>query len=87
MRPVLDAMLRLRLLAWILTGAIALAGCDAQRPPNAPIATQDLTKGYRLQRVNADPDNPGDVLVILTLSAEAPVQPRWPTARWKRCGT
>src|SRR4030095_11688417 len=33
-----------------------------------PIATQALDKGYRLQRVKADPDNPGDVLVILTLS-------------------
>ena len=48
--------------------AIVLVGCDAQHPANAPIATQDLTKGYRLQRVKADPDNPGDVLVILTLS-------------------
>ena len=68
MRSVLDAMLATRCLAWILAGAIALVGCDAQRPANAPIATQDLTKGYRLQRVKADPDNPGDVLVILTLS-------------------
>src|SRR4029450_3188163 len=45
-----------------------LVGCDAHPPINAPIASQDLTKGYRLQRVKADPDNPGDVLVILTLS-------------------
>src|SRR6478752_6478540 len=60
--------LRTHVLAPILACAIALAGCDAQHPPNAPIATQDLTKGYRLQRVKADPDNPGDVLVILTLS-------------------
>src|SRR4029453_5933751 len=68
MRFVLDAMLGTRCLAWILTGAIVLVGCDAQHPANAPIAAQDLTKGYRLQRGKADPDNPGDVLVILTLS-------------------
>jgi len=68
MRSVLDTMLGTRCLAWILAGAIVLVGCDARRPANAPIATQDLTKGYRLQRVKADPDNPGDVLVILTLS-------------------
>ena len=61
-------MLRTHLLTPILACAIALAGCDAQRPANAPLATQDLAKGYRLQRVKADPDNPGDVLVILTLS-------------------
>jgi NTE family protein len=52
----------------VLLCAIALVGCDAHPPTNAPIASQDLTKGYRLQRVKADPDNPGDVLVILTLS-------------------
>jgi len=68
MRSVLDTMLGTRCLAWILAGAIVLVGCDARRPANAPIATQDLAKGYRLQRVKADPDNPGDVLVILTLS-------------------
>src|SRR5678815_361686 len=68
MHSVLDAMLDIRCLAWMLAGAIVLVGCDARRPANAPIATQDLTKGYRLQRVKADPDNPGDVLVILTLS-------------------
>src|SRR4029453_3658471 len=68
MRFVLDAMLGIRCLAWILAGAIVLVGCDAQHPANAPIASQDLTKGYRLERVKADPDNPGDVLVILTLS-------------------
>ncbi len=68
MRCVLDVKRVTRCFAWILTGVIALAGCDAPRPANAPIAAQDLTKGYRLQRVKADPDNPGDVLVILTLS-------------------
>jgi NTE family protein len=52
----------------VLLGAIALVGCDAHPPINAPIASQDLTKGYRLERVKDDPDNPGDVLVILTLS-------------------
>ena len=68
MLPHPGGMLRTRFLAPILACAIALAGCDAQHPANAPIASQDLTKGYRLQRVKADPDNPGDVLVILTLS-------------------
>ncbi len=68
MLPDLGDMLRSQCLVRILICAIALAGCDAQHPVNAPIATQDLTKGYRLQRVKADPDNPGDVLVILTLS-------------------
>jgi len=68
MHSVLDAMRGIRWLACILAGVIVLAGCDARHPPNAPIAAQDLTKGYRLQRVKADPDNPGDVLVILTLS-------------------
>jgi NTE family protein len=56
------------LLSLALLCAIALVGCDVHHPINAPIASQDLTKGYRLQRVKADPDNPGDVLVILTLS-------------------
>jgi hypothetical protein len=58
MRSVLDAMLRTRCLAWILAGAIVLAGCDARHPANAPITTQDLSKGYRLQRVKADPTTP-----------------------------
>src|SRR3982750_4565624 len=65
----LSATLRTRpLFPLFLSCAIALVGCDARPPINAPIASQDLTKGYRLQRVKADPDNPGDVLVILTLS-------------------
>jgi len=61
-------MLAIQYLASIIAGAIVLVGCDVQHAVNTPIATQDLTKGYRLQRVKADPDNPGDVLVILTLS-------------------
>jgi NTE family protein len=48
--------------------AAAIAGCDAHYPVNAPENSQDLTKGYRLERVGADPDNPGDVLVIVTFS-------------------
>src|SRR5215471_14950516 len=52
----------------VLLCALALVGCDARPPINAPIKSQDLAKGYRLERVKADPDNPGDVLVILTLS-------------------
>jgi NTE family protein len=65
----LGGMFRIRWLSpLVVLCAIALVGCDAHPPVNAPIASQDLTKGYRLQRVKADPDNPGDVLVILTLS-------------------
>src|SRR5215471_6583636 len=52
----------------VLLCAIAVVGCDARPPINAPIKGQELAKGYRLERVKADPDNPGDVLVILTLS-------------------
>jgi len=69
MFPVPGAAVRTRwLIPLVLLCAIALAGCDAAHPVNAPIASQDIAKGYRLQRVKADPDNPGDVLVILTLS-------------------
>jgi NTE family protein len=68
MHHVFDAMPGIRYFAWLLACAFVLVGCDAPHPVNTPIATQDLTKGYRLQRVKADPDNPGDVLVILTLS-------------------
>lgn len=64
----LGGMLRTQSLSLILLCMAALAGCDARPPINAPIASQDLTKGYRVHRVMADPDNPGDVLVILTLS-------------------
>jgi NTE family protein len=56
---------------WLSLGlacVIVVAACDTGHPVNAPITSQDLSKGYRLQRVKADPDNPGDVLVILTLS-------------------
>ena len=54
----------------LLCVAVFLAGCDrqAQYPINPPLAHQDLKEGYRIQRVKADPDNPGDVLVMLTLS-------------------
>jgi NTE family protein len=48
--------------------ALIVAGCDAHYPVNAPTDSQDVTKGYRLERVKADPDNPGDVLVIVTFS-------------------
>ncbi len=68
MRSQLRGMRRIQWLTLVLLCAIALVGCDPQHPINTPIATQDHTKGYRLQRVKADPDNPGDVLVILTLS-------------------
>lgn len=68
MHSELSGMFRAQWLTLVLLCAIALVGCDAQHPVNAPIASQDLGKGYRLQRVKADPDNPGDVLVILTLS-------------------
>ncbi len=45
-----------------------VAGCDVHYPVNAAIARQDVTQGYHLGRVKADPDNPGDVLVIVTFS-------------------
>ena len=48
--------------------AIVVARCDAHYPINAPEKQADVHQGYRLERVKADPDNPGDVLVILTLS-------------------
>jgi NTE family protein len=58
-----------RLMPRALICAIALlAGCDAHYPVNAPEKQADVQQGYRLQRVGEDPDNPGDVLVILTLS-------------------
>lgn len=70
MFPAFDATLRAcRYCA--LTPLIAfalLAGCDAHYPVNAPEKQVDIRQGYRLERVKADPDNPGDVLVILTLS-------------------
>ena len=52
----------------VLCCVAAMTGCDAHHPVNAPIPHQDTSKGYRLERIKADPDNPGDVLVILTLS-------------------
>jgi NTE family protein len=52
----------------LLCAVAIVAGCDAHYPVNAPTQSQDLTKGYRLERVKADPDNPGDVLVIVTFS-------------------
>jgi NTE family protein len=46
-----------------------LAGCgDAHYPVNAPLDQQNDKEGYRLQRVALDPTNPGDVLVVLSLS-------------------
>jgi NTE family protein len=52
----------------LLCAATIFAGCDAHYPLNAPTERQDVAKGYRLERVKADPDNPGDVLVIVTFS-------------------
>jgi len=52
----------------LLCAAAIVVGCDAHYPLNAPIERQEMTKGYRLERVKADPDNPGDVLVIVTFS-------------------
>ena len=50
-RLALDAILSIRRLLCMVAGVLVLGACDAQHPSNAPIATQDLTKGYRLQRV------------------------------------
>jgi NTE family protein len=60
-------MRRLAQLGLLCAVAIA-AGCDVHYAVNAPTEGQDVTKGYRLERVKADPDNPGDVLVIVTFS-------------------
>src|SRR5262245_53259290 len=68
MRSALDAMLGIRYLAWILACAIVLVGCAARHPVNAPIAMPGPAMDSRLERVKADPDNPGDVLIILSLS-------------------
>ena len=70
MSPKFKAVLRTRwLLIPVLLCAVAIfAGWDAQYPINAPEKQADIHQGYRLERVKADPDNPGDVLVILTLS-------------------
>jgi hypothetical protein len=53
----------------VLCCVLAMTCCDAHLPVNAPIPHQDTSKGYRLERIKADPDNPGDVLVILTRSS------------------
>jgi NTE family protein len=52
----------------LVCASAMVAGCDVHYPVNAPAERQDITKGYRLERVKADPDNPGDVLVIATFS-------------------
>ena len=55
-------------LVQLLCTLAIVAGCDAHYQVNAPEKKADIREGYRLERVKADPDNPGDVLVILTLS-------------------
>jgi NTE family protein len=70
MFPEFGAALRRRCLILLtsLCAAALLAGCEAHYPINAPAKQADATRGYRLERVKADPENPGDVLVILTFS-------------------
>lgn len=53
----------------VVWAVMLLAGCgDAHYPVNAPLDQQNDKEGYRLQRVALDPTNPGDVLVVLSLS-------------------
>lgn len=53
----------------LVWAVMLLAGCgDAHYPVNAPLNQQNDKEGYRLQRVALDPTNPGDVLVVLSLS-------------------
>jgi NTE family protein len=53
----------------LVWAVVLLAGCgDAHYPVNAPLGQQNAKEGYRLQRVALDPTNPGDVLVVLSLS-------------------
>ena len=53
----------------LVWAVVLLAGCgDAHYPVNAPLGQQNAKEGYRLQRVALDPNNPGDVLVVLSLS-------------------
>lgn len=53
----------------LVWAVVLLAGCsDAHYPVNAPLGQHNAKEGYRLQRVALDPTNPGDVLVVLSLS-------------------
>ena len=63
------AALRTRWLIFLTLLCIVaiVAGCDAQYPINAPEKQADVHQGYRLERVKADPDNPGDVLSDLDI--------------------
>ena len=63
------AALRTRWLIFLTLLCIVaiVAGCNAQYPINAPEKQADVHQGYRLERVKADPDNPGDVLVDLDI--------------------
>ncbi|HET8830439.1 MAG TPA: patatin-like phospholipase family protein [Casimicrobiaceae bacterium] len=68
MSPHSSAAPRRWLTLLVLLGTLTIVGCDPHYPVNAPEQRADIHEGYRLERVKADPDNPGDVLVILTLS-------------------
>jgi len=68
MSPHSSAAPRRWLTLLVLLGTLTIVGCDPHYQVNAPEKRADIHEGYRLERVKADPDNPGDVLVILTLS-------------------
>ena len=53
----------------LLFAATLLAGCNsAHYPVNEPLGHKDAKEAYSLQRVAADPANPGDVLVVVSFS-------------------
>lgn len=57
-------------LAFAACALVLAAGCAgvAHYPVNPPLARQDFASGWRIQRVSADADNPGDVLIVVTFS-------------------
>jgi NTE family protein len=63
-RPALAA------LCAIVAIGVALGGCTSRThyPINPPLAKQDPAYGYRLENVANDPDNTGEVLVVLLFS-------------------
>jgi len=56
--------------AALIWAALVLAGCGpGEYPVNPQIqGGQGEGGGYRIERVKADPDNPGDVLLVVTFS-------------------
>jgi NTE family protein len=49
-------------------GILTACSDETHYPINPVAASPEVSEGYRVQRVKDDPDNPGDVFVILTFS-------------------